>query len=168
MFCDRHYLAFWKYGHPLQESGKRNDTAARVYKPKMRERWTWHGMIDRCHNPKAPNYNDYGARGIAVCERWRESFDAFYIDMGIKPSGYSIERINFNGHYEPGNCRWATVTEQNRNKRDVVLNEEVVSDAKRRHAEGESIAGIARRVGIKYHTMYQAIKGVSWKEVEAA
>lgn len=168
MLCHRHYMALWKYGHPLGTSNRRNDTTPRVYRPKMREKWTWHGMLDRCHNPDAPNFKDYGARGISVCGRWRDSFEAFYEDMGPKPAGHSIERVNFQGNYEPGNCRWATILDQNRNKRDVVLTASIVADAKKRHAAGESVARLAREAGVKYHTMYQAIRGKSWKEIEAA
>lgn len=79
---------------------------------------TWLNMRARCHSPSASGYHKYGARGISVCERWRNSFDAFLADVGPKPSPrHSLERINNDGHYEPGNVRWATATEQARNRR---------------------------------------------------
>jgi hypothetical protein len=75
-------------------------------------------MIARCENPNAPKYPDYGGRGIKVCSRWRGSFEAFYADMGPKPGReYSIDRIDVDGHYKPGNCRWATPKIQANNQR---------------------------------------------------
>jgi hypothetical protein len=76
---------------------------------------TWRTMKRRCENP---NDKDYGGRGIKVCERWRNSYDAFVADMGPKPTPkHSIDRINNDGNYEPSNCRWATMKEQLANRR---------------------------------------------------
>jgi hypothetical protein len=77
-------------------------------------------MKARCFNSKDPDYANYGGRGIAVCSRWINSFENFFIDVGAKPfpkSKYSLDRIIVNGDYEPKNCRWATAKEQNDNQR---------------------------------------------------
>ena len=80
----------------------------------------WAGMVSRCHG-KSP-HKDYGGRGIVVCDAWRSSFLRFLQDMGSRPGfEYSIDRANVDGNYEPGNCRWATKTEQARNRRDSLF-----------------------------------------------
>lgn len=86
------------------------------------EFFTWTDIQTRCHNKNATSYKDYGGRGIVVCARWRESFEAFLTDMGKRPTPkHSIDRLNNNGNYEPGNCRWATNFEQANNKRNTHL-----------------------------------------------
>lgn len=78
----------------------------------------WNHMLSRCFNPNVENYKYYGGRGITVCERWRNSFEAFLSDMGPRPTlKHSIERNKTDGNYEPANCRWATKAEQSRNMR---------------------------------------------------
>lgn len=85
-------------------------------KAKTRTYITWAHMMQRCLNPKVQNYGNYGGRGISVAPRWL-SFENFLADMGEKPTGLSLDRINVNGNYEPGNCRWATYEQQVNNKR---------------------------------------------------
>lgn len=81
----------------------------------------WKSIIQRCTNPKNLNYPNYGMRGINICKEWRESFEQFYLDMGDRPDGKSIERIDNTLGYSKENCRWATLKEQGRNKRNNKL-----------------------------------------------
>lgn len=87
-----------------------------------REWETWHRMKQRCYDPGIDGYMRYGGRGIQVCDRWRDSFEIFYSDMGDRPGpGYSIERVNNDGDYCPENCKWATAGEQARNRSTTVM-----------------------------------------------
>jgi len=107
-------------------------------------------MRDRCLNPASKDYPNYGGRGITVCARWRK-FENFIADMGEKPrQGLTIERIDNNGNYEPGNCRWATKKEQNRNKRNVVL--------LRFKGKEYTIGELSAIIGIPHQAIYYALK----------
>lgn len=106
----------------------------------------WAGMIRRCENPDATNYEWYGGRGIKVCDRWRHSFEAFLADMGEKPVGKTLERRDTDGDYRPDNCRWATMKEQTRNKRNNVKHgSAILTDA-------------AKSLGIDHSTISMRIK----------
>jgi hypothetical protein len=92
---------------------------------------SWLNMIQRCCNPNNKKYEQYGGRGIKVCDRWK-SFEAFYQDLGLRPKGYSIERIDVNGNYEPSNCKWLPFFEQSKNRRTtryVRLKGEIMTQA---------------------------------------
>ena len=82
--------------------------------------YIWAAMWRRCRDPNASGFADYGGRGIKVCDRWK-SPENFLADMGARPTGLTIERLNTNGDYEPSNCTWATYTVQNRNRRSNVI-----------------------------------------------
>lgn len=87
----------------------------------------WAGMRTRCQNPKCPEYKYYGAKGIAVCEKWQK-FAGFFEDMGARPSNLTIERIDSNGNYEKSNCKWATMTDNLRNRGCVKLSIEKANE----------------------------------------
>ncbi len=93
---------------------KRSTTHGMSY---TKEYITWDNMKQRCTNSKRKDYKNYGGRGITICKEWQASFEAFYRDMGDKPKGLTLDRINVNGDYTPGNCRWATQSEQCLNQR---------------------------------------------------
>lgn len=87
-------------------------TRGRTTTPEFR---SWLGMRQRCYYPNHAKYPKYGARGITVCEQWKASFETFLIDMEPRPAGTTLDRIDNDGNYEPGNCRWATPKEQRAN-----------------------------------------------------
>lgn len=82
---------------------------------------TWYSMINRCHNIKNANYNNYGGRGIVVCESWRDNFPAFLRDMGLRPDGTTLDRIDNNKGYTIENCHWVTLKENCRNMRKTLF-----------------------------------------------
>jgi hypothetical protein len=106
----------------------------------------WCQMIGRCESPTNQGYRYYGGRGISVCPRWRKDFLAFLADMGERPSmEHTLDRIDVNGNYEPGNVRWATRKEQARNTR---RNRFVVMDGERM-----TLAEAVERRGLNYDTV---------------
>lgn len=120
----------------------------------------WHRMLRRCHNAKYADYKTYGQRGIVVCDRWRTNFQAFFDDMGPRPSPkHSIDRIDNDGNYEPSNCRWATATEQARNRRSTHLLRcgDVVG----------SVAEWSEVCGIDQSTLLARINHHNWSPVDA-
>lgn len=106
----------------------------------------WSTAIDRCENPKNRKYADYGGRGIKMCTKWRKDFAAFRKDMGDRPSGRTLDRINNDGNYEPGNCRWATPSEQKMNRRNTIR---VTVNGK-----ATTLLQLAIDTGIAYHCLY--------------
>ena len=119
---------------------------------------SWEAMLNRCRSNKHVHYNDYGGRGIAVCDRWL-LFENFLADMGSRPSkNHSIDRIDNNGNYEPGNCRWATRIEQHRNKRS---NRHITA-----MGETHTLAGWAERTGLLKQTIRMRLER-GWPDEDA-
>lgn len=120
---------------------------------RTREYQAWANMKARCENPNNTRYHRYGGRGIKVCDRWKNSFEAFLADMG-KSNGLTIDRINNDGDYEPGNCRWATVREQSQKTCRIRL----LSF----NGETLSVAEWARRLGIRANTLTMRLNTYKW------
>jgi hypothetical protein len=120
----------------------------------------WCNIIRRTTNPKHESYPDYGGRGITICPEWRESFEAFERDMGpAYRDGLSIDRIDVNGHYEPGNVRWATHKEQARNTR---ANRLVTAWGQTR-----TLAEWAEVQGLNYQTLFNRLTRSGWPVEQA-
>lgn len=110
----------------------------------------WKAIKARCYGVNHKNYPKYGGRGIRVCDRWRDSFDSFYADMGPRPSNrHSIDRIDTNGDYSPDNCRWATQVEQTRNTRRNAL--------VTYNGETKTVAEWSTIIGMMSSTLYHRI-----------
>lgn len=114
----------------------------------------WDSMLGRCYRPSHPAFRWYGARGIGVCDRWRNSFDAFLADMGEAPPGLWLDRIDGTKDYGPGNCRWVTPAESAANRR-------------KRPPVAGSLRDKARQAGLPYPLVYQRIKLHGWPEAVA-
>lgn len=132
-------IAGTTHGHTRQDHGRRTRT------------WiTWQSMKARCYNPDEPHYGIYGGRGVKICKEWLESFESFLRDMGERPNGKTIDRIDTNGNYEPGNCRWATSFEQAQNRRDTIWIEF--------EGERKTLLGWAAKVRLPAHLIGWRIK----------
>lgn len=122
---------------------------------------SWSSMKERCSNINAPNYRNYGGRGISYCQEWG-SFESFFRDMGKRPSGHTLGRINNNGNYCLENCRWETPKQQQRNKTNTKLNTQLLVEIRERYKEGEGKTAIARTLGRQRHNVRDALSGKCW------
>lgn len=119
------------------------------------ERATWRAMLHRCSDLESKRY---GGRGITVCERWKDSFESFLADMGKRPSpAHSIDRIDNDGNYEPGNCRWATRKEQARNSTTTKLSEADCTAITQRKLRGDHVEDIASEFGVSANYVYRVV-----------
>lgn len=126
---------------------------------------SWCDMIQRCTNPKREKYARYGGRGITVCRRWMDSFENFLADMGERPTGTTIDRIDNDGNYEPDNCRWSSPREQSINSSKTKLSEQQVREIQNLAASGESQRDIARRFGVTDGHVNNIIAHRAWRDV---
>ena len=128
----------------------------------------YRAMIARCYYPSQVHYQDYGGRGIIVCDRWlhgeggKSGFDCFLADMGEKPDGLTIDRENNNGNYEPGNCRWVTQAENTRNTRRTKLTHDKVAEIRARYSGGEKSASLASYYGISRTHVRDVVLHAVW------
>ena len=119
----------------------------------------WINMRERCNNPNHHAYASYGGRGITVCERWATSFENFLADMGVMPAGLTLDRIENNGNYEPGNCKWATRAEQQRNRRVTKLNPELVALIR---SSPLTSPVLGAQLGVNPRTVRKVRQGTRW------
>lgn len=141
-----------------------------------RGKWTpeyraWASAKSRCYNPKYRWFFRYGGRGITMCDRWSNSFENFFLDMGKRPHGRSLDRINNDGNYEPSNCRWATWRQQRMNSTlpnpvpKKKLNPEQVKEIKRLLDTNESQSSIAQRFGVTQANISAIKMKLTWREI---
>ena len=147
--CVRHYSNCKNYGFPLPRRGDGHGLSH-----KISEYTAWCNMRSRCYKKTNKAYGNYGGRGIRVCDKWNKSFVAFYEDMGDKPTpDHSLDRVDVNGDYEPGNCRWATAEVQANNKRMKKTNK---SGYENIHQRSDNKKWVARsRIDSKRHYLGQ-------------
>lgn len=159
--CNKHYLRWLKYGNPLitKRIHEGHGMSGTI------EYQSWRNMRNRCYDQKNHAYHRYGGRGITVCNRWRKSFTAFFVDMGERPFPRAeIDRIDNDGNYEPSNCRWIAHIENIRNSSFAKLTTAEVKEIRNRYVFG--IFGCKKLAAI-YGTSYQNIrlivKNKSWQ-----
>jgi len=154
-YCGMHYSRWMRHGDPLFTKYHRMRGT--------REYTSWRAMKERCSNKNNKMYSRYGGRGIAVCDRWKNSFENFIKDMGKKPfQKAQIDRIDNDGNYEPENCRWVSCEENNRNKSNVKLTEEIALYIRLSRKSGKYVKDISKELKIKPCTIYDVLLNRSW------
>ena len=134
-------------------------TNLRHGRTRTREWFAWRGAKDRCFNSNTEHYKNYGARGISMCDRWVNSFEAFFEDMGPCPPGLTLERKDVNGEYGPSNCVWATPKQQVRNRRSTVRVEYAGNEI--------ALADLADRFNLPYRLVYERVVRSGWDVLTA-
>ena len=123
---------------------------------------SWAAMMQRCYNPNDSHFNLYGGRGIAVCDRWQES-ENFVEDMGERPVGHSIERIDNDQGYSPENCKWIPMGMQQRNTRKTKLTMVAAREIRMLSKRGYSQRELAKEFGVSPGSIQQVLENRTWK-----
>lgn len=128
----------------------------------------WHAMKQRCYNPNNLGFNDYGGRGVRVCERWLNDPVAFIQDMGPKPSPeHSLDKDVKGGVgcllYSPETCSWQTKEQQTRHKRDTIFTQELADEVRRRYNDGATNTELAEEYGCQWGTIQNILTNLNWK-----
>jgi hypothetical protein len=123
---------------------------------------SWQAMMSRCYTTSHSAYANYGGRGITVCERWH-TYEMFLADMGERPLGLSLDRVDNALGYEPGNCRWSTASEQAQNQRRTVLSMAIAAQIRDLYGQGVPQAEIARRLSVSKGSVSYVVRGRSWR-----
>ena len=129
---------------------------------KTTEHSIWRNLKYRCNNKNSPQYAHYGARGISVCKKWNDSFEAFFKDMGLRPNGKELDRIDNEKGYSKENCRWATPSENMRNRSCTKLSPKIVREIRRRKI---SVIKLAKKYNTTRSSIYGVLYGVTWKDI---
>ncbi len=162
--CLKHYTRFKRYGNVHFVK------AVRHGKSKTPEYKVWLGMKKRCTNPKHKRFHRYGGRGISICKRWEHSFLTFLFDMGLKPfEKAEIDRIDNDGNYEPGNCRWTTSKINNRNKGNVKLSFELSEEIRKLYKSGNyTQERLGEIYSVCHSTIGRIVRNKLWSSDEKA
>lgn len=172
-WCRKHYLRWYKHNDPLVVKDTLEGVAKAAAVNRKHGLWnhplyaTWHAMMGRCYKHKNPKFNRYGGRGIYVCERWHK-VENFVADLGEKPKGKTLDRIDNDGPYSPENCRWATLLEQARNRPQALLSDSQRESAIRLYNERPSPKWVASVLGIKAHDVKNVVYGEKRRAIARA
>lgn len=146
---------------PSSNRLRHGHTRERTYSPTYH---SWQSMLARCRYAARDKSNKHIGRGITVCSRWANSFDNFLADMGERPSGTTLDRVDNDKDYTPENCRWATPTEQARNRRNAKLTLETATEVALARLQGEPAKAIAERYGISESLPREIVRGRTWPD----